>query len=415
MQHLCDTYLTLFILFLYQLKVDLGAVEVDAGDLDGDFVTEDEVFGMLDGGHMDESFAAGVFQLDKEAEIGDAGDEAGEDLAEMVLHPHGLVHLDRVAFGLGSLLLTRRAVLAFLLEFLAGQCFFFPGEDILLHEAVDHEVGIAANGRGEMGVMAESQAVMADVISRVNGFGLGPDREHIYRALDGFLRDLMMSHFGGHGALAFELLDILEFFGIGEVMDAIDEGSSGTDGFGYGAVGKEHEFLDEMMGFVRGFEVDLDGMAMFIEAKAHLILLDRESAIGDALGTEFGGERIEDFEGFRNLGIPEYRYIDALKNGLGLVVIEAGIGADDGAADLIFEYVRIGVHGEDDGHAEFVFIGAEGTFVVAQFLGEHGEDAVDEIDGGAALVGLVVDLGAGADVERHVGDVNANLILKIGD
>ena len=113
--------------YLHQLEVNLVAVEVDAGDLDGDFVAEDEVLGVFDGDHGDESFAAGGLELDKEAEIGDAGDEAGEDLAHMVFYPHGLEHLDGVAFGLGSLLFARRAVLAFILEFFAGQCFFFPG------------------------------------------------------------------------------------------------------------------------------------------------------------------------------------------------------------------------------------------------------------------------------------------------
>lgn len=285
--------LSTYAYFLHQLEVNLVAVEVDAGDLDGDFVAEDEVLGVFDGDHGDESFAAGGLELDKEAEIGDAGDEAGEDLAHMVFHPHSLEHLDGVSFGLGSLLFARRAVLAFILQFFARQCFFFPGEDIFLHEAVDHEVGIATDGRGKMGVMTESKAIMADVVSRVNGLCLGTDSEHIDRPLDRFLRDLMMSHFGGHSTLAFELLHFLEFFGVRQVMNAIDEGSTGTDGSSDGAIRKEHEFLDEMMGFVGGFEVYLDGIAVFVEAEAHLVLLDGKGTVGYSLGTEFGCQAVE--------------------------------------------------------------------------------------------------------------------------
>ena len=97
-------------------------------------------------------------------------------------------------------------------------------------------------------------------------------------------------------------------------------------------------------------------------------------------------------------------------NGLCFVVVEAGIGADDGAADLMLEYVGVAVvwcalcvqrnlKGKDDGHAEFVLVGAEGTFVVAEFLGQHGDDAVHEIDGSTAAVRLFVHLGVRADVK----------------
>ena len=393
--------------FLHQLEVYLVAVEVDAGDLDGDFVAEDKVLGVFDGDHGDESFAAGGLELDKEAEIGYAGDEAGEDLAHMVFHPHGLEHLDGVAFGPGSLLFARRAVLAFILQFFARQCFFFPGEDIFLHEAVDHEVGIATDGRGKMGVMTESKAIMADVVSRVNGLCLGTDSEHIDRPLDRFLRDLMMSHFGGHGTLAFELLHFLEFFGVRQVMNAIDEGSTGTDGFGYRTVGEEHELLDEVVRFVRLLKIDLRWEAVLIQTESHLVLLDGERSAGNPFGAEFLSHFVESCQGFRDLGITRCRGLD---NSLRFVVIKTCIGADDGAADLIFEYPRVGVHREDDGHAEFVFAGSQRTFVVTQFFGQHGDHAVDEIDGCTALVGLVIDLRAGFDIERHICDVDADLV-----
>ena len=38
-----------------------------------------------------------------------------------------------------------------------------------LEEAVDDEVGIAADGRGEMGVIGLGQAVVADVLGRIDG------------------------------------------------------------------------------------------------------------------------------------------------------------------------------------------------------------------------------------------------------
>ena len=70
-------------------------------------------------------------------------------------------------------------------------------------------------------------------------------------------------------------------------MDAIDKGSAGTDGGRDGAVGEEHEFFDQMMGFVGMLKVDFGRVAVFVEAEPHLVLLDGKGTIRDTLRTEF--------------------------------------------------------------------------------------------------------------------------------
>ena len=48
-----------------------------------------------------------------------------------------------------------------------------------------------------------------------------------------------------------------------------------------------------MMCLVRGLEIDIGRMTVFVEMKAHLVLLDRQGTIGDSLGTQFGSEGVK--------------------------------------------------------------------------------------------------------------------------
>ena len=86
---------------------------------------------------------------------------------------------------------------------------------------------------------------------------------------------------------AFEGFDFFEFLAVGKIVDAIDERSAGSDGFGYRTVGEEHKLFDQMMRLVRGLEVYLRRMAFFVEPEPHLVLLDRQGTVGDSLGAEF--------------------------------------------------------------------------------------------------------------------------------
>ena len=223
------------------------------------------------------------------------------------------------------------------------------------------------------------------------------------------------------------MLCVLEFLSVGQVVDAIDEGSSGAYSLGYRTVGEEHELLDKVVRLVRGLKIDLRREAVLIESEAHLVLLDCERSVGNPLGAEFlrkgvkGRYRVH-YESplgltrFRveSVSLPCFLYISAISallyDLLRFVVVEARVGANNGSTDLIFEYPRVGIHREDDGETEFVFAGAEGAFVVAQFLGEHGQYAVHKIDGGSALVRVFICFRTRAHVKTHIRDVDADSI-----
>lgn len=283
---------------LCELEVNLATRDIRFDDFDGNCVSECVFVNIADFGYMQQSFASGVIELDKESEVGNAGHVSGHYLAYMIIDPHGLEEFDGVSFGLRGFLFASGTMLAHEFEFFAGERLFFAGKDILLHEAVDHQIRIAADGRSEMGIMGESESVMADIIGRIDGFGLGSDGQNVYRALESFGRTAGIA--GGSGFSTFRLflegLHFGEFVGIGQVMHTIDERSAGPDRGSHHAVSEEHKLLDEMVRLVGRFEVNIRRMAFVVEMKAHLVLLDSERAVGYSGCTEFGSKGVEDVD-----------------------------------------------------------------------------------------------------------------------
>ena len=123
---------------------------------------------------------------------------------------------------------------------------------------------------------------MSDVIGRIDGFGLRSDCKEV-----NCLRRYPRAHFAG------ECFDGIQFLSIGEVMYAIDEGSTGSDGSCDGPVSEEHKFLNELMCFVMRFEIDFYGIAMFVKSEVHFVLFDSERSGGQAFRTEFLRKRVE--------------------------------------------------------------------------------------------------------------------------
>ncbi len=84
-------------------------------------------------------------------------------------------------------------------------------------------------------------------------------------------------------------------------------------------------------------------------------------------------------------------------------------------ADAITVHGCLLVDVEDDAVSEFLFIGVERTYEVAQMLGKHGDCAVDEVDGCGALPGFFVDYGVFGDIVGHVGDVYPHFPKSVAD
>ncbi len=300
--------------------------------------------------------------------------------------------------------------------------------EVAFQQAVDHEVGVAADGGGEVGVEGECQAVVADVVGAVVGFGHGADGDGVDHVLLAAAGDVLeeavvavgqgFAAGGLHAEAQFgdKLDEGVQLLGVGFVVDAVDEGFGGVlvfrfaYVFGDGAVGQEHEFLDEPVGLLAFFDVDADGLGVFVELEFHLLGLEVDGAGFEACLAEARGEGVEGHDGVGDGSAVACAGVD---DGLRFLVGHAAVAADDGLAHPAFEDFGFGVHLHDDAEAELLLVLAQRADIVAEFFGQHGDGAVDEVDAGAAVVGLAVDGAAGLYIVRHIGDVHAHFDVTV--
>ena len=62
---------------------------------------------------------------------------------------------------------------------------------IKFQQAVHHQVGVAADGGGEVGVVGEGEAVVADVLGAVVGLGHGADGDGVDHVLLAAASDIL--------------------------------------------------------------------------------------------------------------------------------------------------------------------------------------------------------------------------------
>ena len=257
-------------------------------------------------------------------------------------------------------------MLALLLEHLAHHGTTLL-EEITIEQTMHHAVGITTNGRSEVGIEVESQAIVSDVLGGIDGLGLRADGkrgEHVLlRAVVDFLHQLVdaladllvlrmiddirllatedalhiVAKASSKGCQAFELL--LRRL----VVDTIDERLGLllhlaidalrthvlADGLGYRAVGQKHEFLDELVGILRHLEIHIGGLALLVEHELHLLAFESDGSLGKTTGTQLLGQAVE----LEHLGGKVA--LSGFDDFLCLLVVEATIGTCHRADNLV--------------------------------------------------------------------------------
>ena len=196
-------------------------------------------------------------------------------------------------------------------------------------------------------------------------------------------------------------------------MDAIHEGVvvpfalGFAEGFGHGAVGQQHEVFDEFVRFVLHTHVSVDGFLVLVEDEFHLFRVEINASQGHSLLAELGGQIVE-FQDFVFVVA-----IAAVNHGLHFLVGVSAARLDDGLANPAVVNFGVVVHLEHRAEGEFFLVGTQRTNVVAEFFGQHGDGAVNEIDRGSSVERLLVDGRSGTDVVRHVGDVHTHFPMAV--
>ena len=138
--------------------------------------------------NVQQALAQQIVDLDEDAEVGDARDDAAVDLAKVFACHHDHGQLGRCAFGIDAGTFRLRAMVGH------AACIGIDGlpalrrdggHGILFEHAVDEQIGIAADGRREVRVVLEAQTVVADVGLGIDGLCLTAEQQGIDDGLVG--------------------------------------------------------------------------------------------------------------------------------------------------------------------------------------------------------------------------------------
>ena len=303
-----------------------------------------------------------------------------------------------------------------------------PAPGVTGQEAVDHRIGVAANGRGEVRIVIEHEAVVTDVVRAVTGLHHGAQGHELHDILL-----LLALHVGEETvqalrhlrltALRAELIaelgdkaaQLLELLGVGHVVDAIDENLGllvpGHTAylFGHTAVGQEHKLLDQLVGVLGHLDVGRDGVALFVNLEAHFGAVETDGAVLEAAFAQLLGQAVERDELFDILALKGSAlgqgfgvlagqgqvggrgFAVALQYGLHLLVSKAAVRANHGMGQVPVEHVAATVHVENRRVGQLLLIGPQRADEVAQALGQHRDGAVHEVDARGPLLRLAVN------------------------
>ena len=178
---------------------------------------------------------------------------------------------------------------------------------------------------------------------------------------------------------------------------------------GHGLVGCEHAFFDQLVGNVVFDPLEARGVPLLVEPDFHLGEVEVERAFLEALFAQDGrhGPRLVQ-HGVELVG----RF--GLQADEGFLVGEAARAADDTFGEARLADFAVTRNFQEGGKGETVFVRTQAAEPVAQRFGQHGDDAVGQINAVPPLVGLLVERGGRNDIVRDVGHVDSQLPAVLG-
>ena len=318
------------------------------------------------------------------------------------------LHVLAIALGVGGIALGVGDMLGGLHQRLRGARLF------LKERPMHHEIGVAADRRGEVGVFLLGQTVVAERLDgvarpheRLEKANLErlPDRncaELLQELLDlGLLAQVAARHVVAENFLA--ILRQAPLFRL--FVDAVNRLQVQLhQARRHRLVRQQHELFDQLVRNVVLHPLDARDPALFVEPDFALgkIQVERaglEAQPPDALGqlvrvVQHARDRVRRFR------LQERHY---------LAVTEAPLGMNHRREEPRLQHLAVVGHEKLDALGQAVHLRFERAQLIAQRLGQHRDDAIHEIRRVAPPTRLVVQRGAGANIMRDVRDVDPQL------
>ena len=377
-----------------------------------------------------------VIELDEDAECGHAADDALVGLADELRHVLDFLHIRGLALRLDRDALTRRGVLRRLrqdgAQLLTTLRRDMPRGERLAQEAVYHEIGIAADGRGEMRVVARRKTEMPEALRAVACLLHGAQGNRPDDAFLGFPLDLIEHALNVARADLAVLVDVqaqterreetlepLDFLAVWLLVHTVDERfflqlHMARDRL----VRDEHTLLDDGFAEGAGALLDGDGMPLCVELDLDLreFKVDRASAV--TLCTQRIAQMAQRLEHGSDVRIIRDERLFAREHLVDERVGEPARNVNDARHDLVALYLTVRANLHFARHRETIHALVETAYAVREFLREHRNDTVDEIDARSAPRRLHIERLARANIVTDIRDVDpeeesAVLLIRI--
>ena len=172
-------------------------------------------------------------------------------------------------------------------------------------------------------------------------------------------------------------------------------------------VGREHEFLDQLMRFVVLDSLETQrASGLFVDDHFHFRKIEVERAVGETAPAQNRGEIPGGVQTTRELVVRRF-----LDKRIGLFVSEPAGALDDGAGEA--GTLRSAVLGEADENRmrQPDDVGIEAANAIAQALRQHRDDAIDEVNAVPTMQRLAIECAARGDISGDVRDVDPEFPL----
>ena len=279
------------------------------------------------------------------------------------------------------------------------------------------QVRVAADGRGEVGVAVGREAEVAERLRRVARLLHGAQQDRVDEPLLG--ASLRLLEHGGerpgrrtpllHPQTQPEALEearqLAHALRGRRLVHAVEEAERPARELArHRLVGGEHELLDHLVRDRALGAHDLCGSAAEVEHHLGFGEVEVDGAPLPAAGHEQARQRLGALErldqGAEGGAHPRIAVDQRLAD---LGVGQARGASHDGVVEGDRRLPPARIEFQADGLHQAVLVGLQAADAVRQLLGEHGEDAVGEVDARAARAGFQVERAPGGHVVRHVG------------
>ena len=207
-----------------------------------------------------------------------------------------------------------------------------------------------------------------------------------------------------------QFLEFQDFLGIGLFVDAVKRREAAPDEIaGDGAVRGEHELFDDAVRDVAFAAHDIGHALLGVEFDDRLGEIEIDRAVLVAAGVQQQSKLLHVEEVRHESGVAPGHLGVAFEDFVDVGVGHALNGADHTRGEAGFAHTAGGVEFHQRAHDQTVLAGIQRTDAVRENFREHGDGAVGEVDRCPAQARLAVERLHGANVMRHVSDVDGEM------